>query len=96
MPQRFARATSVIWLDFNRWGCLWRYFCRTLEPASKRNGVLPGSVERLSWKMVKFIMFFQPRNRGKYQRLLEDFGIPLIRLANMQALQACYRAWDMV
>jgi adenylate kinase family enzyme len=95
MPQRFARATGAIWLDFGRWGCLWRYLKRTMQPAAKRKGVLPGSVERLNWMMVDFIVRQQPPKHKKYAGLLEGVNGPVIRLKSMRELKALYKAWGL-
>jgi adenylate kinase family enzyme len=95
MPQRFARATAAVWLDFGRWGCLWRYIRRSMQPAAKRKGVLPGSVERLSWKMVDFILFQQPVKHKKYADLLKGVKGPVLRLKSMRELQALYAGWGL-
>jgi adenylate kinase family enzyme len=70
IPQRFARADMVIFHKFNRFGCLWRYICRTLRNDKNRAGILDGGTERLKWSMMKYILFDAPKRNKKYEKLL--------------------------
>jgi len=42
MPIRFEKATTIIWLDFNKWGSVYRYLKRTLKNEAHRPGKLEG------------------------------------------------------
>ncbi|ESQ77144.1 hypothetical protein [Asticcacaulis sp. AC402] len=92
MPQRFARATGVIWLDFDRWGCLWRYVRRCFQPASQRRGTLPGAIERLNWRMVQYILVEAPAKQARYEQMIAQSGRPLLRLESLEALKVFYRS----
>lgn len=87
MPQRFQRATSVIWLDVPRWGCAVRYIRRSFEPASRRKGMLPGAVERLNGRMIRYILIEAPPKRARYAEMIAEAGIACIRLRSMRELK---------
>lgn len=87
MPQRFHRATAVIWLDFSRWGCLLRYIRRCFEPAS-RTGALPGAVERLNIRMLRYILIEAPPKRKTYETMISRHAAQHIRLTSMRELNA--------
>jgi adenylate kinase family enzyme len=88
MPQRFQRATAVIWLDFSPWGCVMRYIRRCFAPASRRKGALPGAVERLKWQMIRYILIDSPPKRKAYAAMIADHASVHIRLRSMPELQA--------
>lgn len=73
MPQRFERADMVIFHKFNRFGCLWRYICRTLKNDKNRAGRLEGGIERLKWSMMDYILFKAPKKIKKYEKLLKHY-----------------------
>lgn len=88
MPQRFQRATTVIWLDFSHWGCLIRYVRRCYEPTSHRKGALPGAVERLNWRMIRYILIEAPPKRRAYAAMISEHAARHIRLRSMRELKA--------
>lgn len=73
MPQRFKRADMVIFHQFNRFGCLWRYIRRTLRDDKNRAGRLEGGIERIKWLMIRYILFDAPKRNKKYEILLKQY-----------------------
>lgn len=73
MPQRFSRADVVIFHEFNRLGCLWRYIRRTLRNDKSRAGRLEGGIERLKWSMIRYILFEGPKKNKKYKKQLSQY-----------------------
>ena len=62
MAQRFERATSAIWLDTAPVPSAMRYVRRTLFD-DVRFGNLEGARERLNWRLFRYILVEQPRQR---------------------------------
>lgn len=93
MPQRFARATTVIWLDPPRLGCLWRYVLRSLWSSVDRPGGLDGAKHEFSWGLVKFTWVQYPKNKLKYQKILKDFPGQMIHIHSMRALNRQISTW---
>ncbi|HEU4838612.1 MAG TPA: hypothetical protein VFS88_04285 [Micavibrio sp.] len=73
MPQRFARADTVIWLDPPLFGCIIRYAMRSLMGARTRPGGLDGAKKEFGLGLVKFTLFNYPRNKKRYKNLLVQF-----------------------
>jgi adenylate kinase family enzyme len=71
MPQRFARAETVIWLDTSFLLFFYRVFKRAFQGRSKRIGQLKGApVFDVSAKLILYSFWNYPKNRRKYERLL--------------------------
>jgi adenylate kinase family enzyme len=88
MPQRFERADLVIFHKFNRFGCVWRYICRTLRNDKNRAGVLDGGTERLKWSMIKYILFDAPKRNKKYEKLLKHYPhLTVVRVYNFKDVE---------
>lgn len=95
MPQRFARATAIIWLDFSRYGCLMRYLRRCLKKDKSRPGLLDGVTGELGLGMVKHILGNYPRSRAKYERLLKPHENLVLHLYSMKELDRLCRDWEL-
>jgi adenylate kinase family enzyme len=95
MPQRLARATSVIWLDMPLSGCLFRYFKRSFFNSSARIGGLEGATQEFSLFLVKYTLINYPQNRKKYKSLLSDKTFPILMITSMHELNLYYRHWDL-
>ena len=62
--QRLQSCDTVIYLDFNRWLCLWGMCQRVIRSYGKvRPDMSPGCPERFDWEFVKFIWNFNENNR---------------------------------
>ena len=72
---RLAVADNVIFLDFNRFTCLFRVLKRyVMNRGKSRPDISPGCQETLDWEFIKWIWNFPKRSRTKVFRLLEEFG----------------------
>lgn len=86
MPQRFERATAVIWLDPPLMGCMLRYIMRSLKNDGRRVGKLEGAQKEFSIALVKYTLLNYPKNKIKYMKLLEQFDGVLIKINSMKDL----------
>jgi len=94
MPARFAQATVIIWLDFSRWSSIYRYTKRSFQNNKNRAGDLDGATTQFSFKMIKHILITSPKNRVKYQNLIERSGLSCIRIRSFKALMNYYKIWN--
>jgi adenylate kinase family enzyme len=93
MPQRLARATSIIVITDSLATRYWRYFARTLCQ-KVRAGALEGGQDRLNWKMLSWL--WKTRNSiGKYQQLALRSGLPHVFASNKRELDALYAEWGL-
>jgi adenylate kinase family enzyme len=93
-PQRFRRATGVILLDISTLASLFRYVRRTIIGGA-RAGALEGGQDSLKMNMFHHIAIVTPRNRKRYAEAYAKLDIPKICLASINAIDACYRDWDL-
>lgn len=70
MPDRFARADTVIFHKFNRFGCLYRFFRRALRNDGTRPGKLEGSTDNLNFEMIRHICCIVPRRYKLYEQYI--------------------------
>ena len=64
MEARLAKCDTIIYLDFNRWTCLWGMCQRVLGSYGKvRPDMADGCPERFDWEFVKWIWNFNKQNR---------------------------------
>ena len=72
MPQRYAKATSVIWMrNDSRMAFLWHYIKRSFFGAENRYGGLKDAGREFSWELVRYTFGRARRNYQKYIRILE-------------------------
>lgn len=90
---RLERATGIVLLGSRPWRGLFRYVRRTLFERNGRAGMLEGGIDRLNWKMVRFILVEQPPKRARDVTILRASGKPLIVLEEMDDLRRLYAAW---
>lgn len=95
MPQRFARSTSVIWLDPSLLGCTLRYILRSIKSDQNRVGKLQGSQREFSLKLLKYTWFNYPRNRIKYNIILSDYTGKLVKVRSMRELNRRIELWKL-
>ena len=93
MKERFSMATAVIWLDFNVLTSVVRYIKRCASGDKNRVGKLPGSSKEFSFWLLKHILFVYPKNRAKYQKILESISVPIIKIESMKRLEEAKRIW---
>ena len=93
MKERFSMATAIIWLDFNVLTSVVRYIKRCVLGDKNRVGKLPGSQKEFSFWLVKHILFSYPRNRLKYQNVLDCIQVPIIKISSTGDLGEVKRLW---
>ena len=91
MSERLTKATAVIWLDANVVKAVCRYVKRSVLTSTSRVEKLPGSRKEFSLKLFKHILLIYPKNRNRYNLLLEDINIPVIKLHSMKELTQVYQ-----
>ena len=66
LPQRIEKCDTIIYLDFDRWECLWGMFQRVMSNYGKvRPDMAEGCAERFDWDFIKYIWNFNRENRVK-------------------------------
>lgn len=94
MKPRIDRATSVIWLDPNVYSSVFRYLLRSIKNDRNRPGRLVGAKNEFSFWLIKWIIFNYPKNRIKYNQLLESRrDLPILQIKSMASLNNHYELW---
>ncbi len=71
---RLAAADTIIWLDFNRYLCLWRVIKRYLKyPDKVRPDMAAGCPERLNWEFFQYVWSFPKLHRPKILDKLAEY-----------------------
>lgn len=64
IPQRLQRCDTIIYLDFDRWTCLWGMFKRVITNLGRTRPDMGGNCrERFDWQFIKWIWNFNKTNR---------------------------------
>lgn len=95
MPERIAKASSILWLDTNNLTSAFRYLIRSLKNNPDRIGRLPGAQNELRLFMLKQILFIYPKNRLKYQKLIRNYNKRVISIKDMKELNQYYKHWGL-
>ncbi len=75
IDSRLTAADTVIWLNFNRYFCLWRVVKRYLQYAGKtRPDMAKGCPERFNWEFWLYVWNFAKLHRGKIVEGLTNFS----------------------
>lgn len=97
MKERVERATAVIWLDPSVYSSVVRYCLRCIKNDKGRAGRLTGAKNEFSFWLIKWIVFNYPKNRLKYQSLLESIiNKPVIHIKTMASLNDYYQFWGIL
>ena len=73
LPRRLQRCDAVIYLDFNRFVCLWGMFQRVIGNYGRvRPDMGDGCPERFDPEFIKWIWGFNKNNRKQTYRLLNE------------------------
>ena len=71
LQMRLARCDTVIWLDYNRFVCIFQWMKRVITNWGKaREDMAPGCKEWFDPEFVGWIWRFNKTNRGRYQAIL--------------------------
>lgn len=74
MPIRLERADTAVFLDFNRWVCLYRVITRYIKHRGiARPDMHPGCPEKLDFAFIRFILFFPNVQRPAIYRALKNW-----------------------
>jgi adenylate kinase family enzyme len=74
MSIRFAAADTVIWLDFNRYLCLWRVCKRYLKyPGKTRPDMAANCPERLNKEFMQYVWNFPQIHRSRIADKLDKY-----------------------
>ncbi|OPZ79133.1 MAG: topology modulation protein [Alphaproteobacteria bacterium ADurb.Bin438] len=71
IPQRFDRATAVIFLDFSPLKCCFYYLKRCLFKKN-RYGTLEGAKSDFSFELLRYIIFDYSKKIDSYRKLMES------------------------
>ncbi|MBA2711400.1 MAG: adenylate kinase [Tatlockia sp.] len=94
MNQRLQPATSVIWLDPNVLSSVFRFITRSIKNDPNRPGRLAGVQNDFGFWLINYMLFTYPKNRIKYQKLLNNYpALPVLRIESMKLLQKYYNFW---
>ena len=75
MPERLARADTVVWLDSPRHLCLCRVIGRTARRLGRMHDGLPdGCQERFDLEFLRYVWNFRRRSRPRVLAALENHG----------------------
>ncbi len=90
MPVRLAQCDTVVYLDFNRWECLWGGIQRVVESYGRvRPDMAAGCPERFDFAFFKWIWTYNTRNRPKnYVWLAQAQHAKTIVLKNRRQMRA--------
>jgi adenylate kinase family enzyme len=71
LPLRLAHCDTVIWLDYNRFVCIFSWLKRVITNWGKtRPDMGPNCNEKLDLEFAKWIWTFNKKNRCKYHEIL--------------------------
>lgn len=89
MPQRLEKCDTVIYLDFNRFVCLWGAVKRVICGYGKTRPDMGGNCpERFDPEFLHWIWNYNKNNRKEnYRRLRETEGIQVYVLKNRRAVR---------
>lgn len=85
IPFRLERADTVIYLRFNRFGCLYRFIRRALKKDKNRYGKLEGAIDYISLNILIYILFKAPKRNRKYLELFHHY--PHIKVIQIQSFK---------
>ncbi len=96
LPERLARADTVIHLDVPTWLCLWRVLRRTclgiLRPG--RDDLPEGCRERIDWAFLGYVRRFRRDHRPRLLARLADFPGRIVVLRSRRETSAFIRGLD--
>ena len=81
-------------VGFNVLKAIYRYIKRSIFK-NERIGKLPGSKKKFSFSLLKHIIFNYPKNRNKYDKLLQKINLPIVRIYSLTELQKLYTNWGL-
>jgi hypothetical protein len=95
MKERFAQATSIIWLDYYGIGNWWRYAKRSGRKEADRPGNLAGAATQWSWHHFHYMLFKAPQMRSLYRQLISQSGALVVTITSYEELKKYYQKWGL-
>lgn len=93
--QRLAQADRIIFLNFNRWNCLYRALKRYFQyRGTTRASMAEGCAEKFDFPFFWWIVFSSrtPRRRRKLRRAAEQYPRKVVVLKNQRQLDRYIRS----
>lgn len=87
--QRMAEADLIIFLNFNRWACLYRALKRYFSHLGQaRESVAPGCIEKFDWEFFKFIVKDQRQKstKNRFREVRLTYSDKCIELKNQRQI----------
>lgn len=96
MPQRVSHCDTIIYLDFNRFTCLFSWMKRVITNwGHARSDMAPGCAEWFDPEMAGWIWTYNSRHRANNYRLLNEAeGVETIVLKNRRMVKRFLRSLD--
>ena len=92
LEMRYHVADTVIYLDFNRYLCLFRSMKRTIFHKRHRTDITEGCVERLNMEFLKWIWNYDKRNRPDTLKLIQrNDGKEIFHFRNPRELKKFFQ-----
>ena len=95
LPLRLRYCDAVIWLDYNRFTCLWGVVKRVVSSHGRtRPDMGAGCPERFDWAFMKFVWEFNKKHRAKFEALLGgQESAAVYRVKNRRELRRLMDEW---
>lgn len=74
LRQRFERADLIIWLDYSTFAQLRGVFKRVLKNLNKEKTEIPGCKEKIDFKFLKYVFFYNKKSRHHITDNLENIS----------------------
>ena len=93
MPQRFNKATSIIWLDYSPLYCVFNFIKRRFSSKCKRKGKVEGAPEKIRLAPIKRLLTIYSKDRLHYKEIISHYhDVPVIYIHSMRELDKFRRA----
>ena len=92
--QRMQQADKIIFMNFNRFNCLYRAAKRFVKYCGKtRESMTQGCPEKIDFEFVKWILRDgrTKKHKEKYKRILEQYNEKVTVIRNQRQLSAFYK-----
>jgi len=89
MAQRMERADTVVFIDYNRYFCLYRVFKRRIQILKKPRLEMPDDwIDKVEWEFIKWIWNYPKRTRPKIIEAMNTSGKQIYHLKSRKQVRA--------